>query len=1270
MNCGAKLAGAPAAAPSVQPIPSLALPSTSEPLHEAMVSLEGERKPVTILFTDIVGSTTLAEKLDPEEWKEIVNGAHQRVSAAVYRYEGTIAQLLGDGVLAFFGAPTTHEDDPVRSVRAAIEIQQAIADYGRSLAGYVDNFQMRIGIHTGLVILGNVGTDKHWEYLAVGDAVNLAARLQSAAQPGKILISEATARLTRSAFNLEDLGEISVKGKADPVQVYQMVAPKAVPERERGIQGLVSPLVGREHEMEQLRAVLADLAQGRGHIVSILGEPGIGKSRLAEEARNSGEWMVGSGQSTVHLQSTHHYPLPTVHWLEGRSLSYGQTLAYWTISQLLRSDLGVSDDDPEPKVRAALRKRVQSLFPDAATDILLYLAHLLGLKLQGEEAERVQMLDGETLKRQILVTLCRYFEGVANLAPTVLVFEDLHWADPSTLEALGQLLEVTDRAPLLMLLLFRPERDLPSWRVKVRVETDYAHRYTEIALKPLSSSHSNQLISALLDIADLPEKTRNQILGRSEGNPFYLEEIVRHLIDRKAIIRDDAHWRATRDLESIEIPDTLQGVLLARMDRLDEDVRRTLQLASVIGRSFLYKLLQAISEAERTLDRHLSQLQRADLVREKTRKPELEYIFKHSLTQEAAYDSLLIERRREFHRRVGVALEELFGARKQEYYGLLAYHFDRAGENEKAVEYLLAAGDRTRLEDAHAEAIGYYRRAVARLTEIGDTELAAKTWLKLGLVYHTNFEFEAAHQANEAAFALQQAARSKRQPRLAGPARSVSPTIYRTSPPVEFGSFSLDPAYVYNIGEFTFCASIFAGIAEIDRELNLVPHAARSWEVLEGGTLYIIHLRDDVYWTDGTPVTAHDYEWAWKRNLEPGMQSEYVVLLDDVVGARDYRTGRNPDPDSVRVHALDPLTLEVRLNVPIAYFPYILAAAIAYPLPRHVVERNGADWWKPEHIMSNGAFRLIEFSKGQAVYERNPAYFGEFHGNIDRIEVEFCEKSKRLELYLENRYDRASFDELPRESAMIQIPPDERIFARTLAMHYILFLPNHPPLDDVRVRRALILALDRRRLTERAGLPIEAAAWGGIVPPGMPGHSPDIGLPFDVQEARRLLGDAGYPDGVNFPVLQLGYPFGDMEEILRQWRDYLGITVNAILRGAHHEESEILDMYHDGWLADYPDPDSFLRNSLVYLRLSRWGGWQDKDYDQLVNKAAHTTDRGNRMSMYRQADRMLVIDQVLVAPLSYSFETLTLAKPWLENPEPSPLGYMINKDIRIRRPLP
>jgi ABC-type oligopeptide transport system substrate-binding subunit/class 3 adenylate cyclase len=1199
-----------------------------EKIRSSSAQVKGERKPVTILFTDIIGSVSLAEKLDPEEWKEIVSGTHQRVSQAVYHYEGTIAQLLGDGVLAFFGAPITHEDDPIRAVHAALDIQEAMGEYADELKGVVDHFQLRIGLNSGTVVVGSVGSDLHMEYLAIGDAVNLPARLQSVAQPGRVLLSESTARHVKATFDLQDMGEFSLKGKAEPVTAFEVIRSKAAPGSGRGFEELYSPLVGRACELGGLREVLGALVKGHGQIVTIIGEAGIGKSRLVEEARREGP---GCSQAA--------------HWIEGRALSYGQTLSFWTITQLIYNDLGLSDGDPEVRVRAALKRRLNDLFAGKDIEVLPYLAQLLGVKLEGELAEQVAMLDGETLKRQTLLSICQYFQRMAEKQPSVAVFEDLHWADPSSLEALEELLAVTDRAPLMLVLLSRLEREHGSWRIKLKAETDFSHRYTEILLKPLSPSEQNRLVDNLLAITDLPDAVRRLILERSEGNPFYLEEIVRNLIDQGAILREGDQWRATRDLTDITIPETLEGVLLSRIDRLQEDVRRTLQIASVIGRSFLYRLLEAIATAEQQLDQHLAQLQRVDLVREKARLPELEYMFKHSLTQEAAYNSLLLERRREFHRRVGEALEGLFADRKEQYLGLLAYHFESAGDQARAVGYLIQAGDRARLTDEHSEAIGYYQRALGLLENLQDERRAAQIWLKLGLIYHANFQFEQAHQANEKAFALQQKTALPKQPDP-----GTRPPRLRVCH--DLSIVTLDPGCLNWMNDWYIVQQLFSGLAVLDEEWDVIPAVARSWQVLDGGRRYIFHLRDDVVWTDGSPVTAQDFEWAWKRNLNPALHSALAHYLYDVVGARDYNQGLNKDPGSVGVQALDGYTLEVRLAEPVAYFPFIVTLTITYPLPRRVIERFGETWWQAGHIVSNGPYRLVELdARHGGVMQRNPTYHDIFPGISEQVEwTVIPDRKEQINAYLEGRIDLVN---LGMEKVPDNIPKKELSkTGENLGLTFLVFPLKIPPFDDVRVRKAFALSLDRQIAFEKSGIPV---ARGGFIPPGMPGHSPDIGLPFDIPLARRLLAEAGYPEGHGFPgVKGITTSYWDMKlgKEMCQWRDTLGVEV-------FFEEMEPLEMDKrvkehvtyplviTGWFAGSPDPDEFLRQSDGISMLHDLG-WQDPAYDRLVEQASRTPDRAKRLAMYRQADRLLVSEQAVLLPLFYFGQGLELIKPWVK----------------------
>ena len=711
-KCGTELGDTSIAtqANKLQDLRDSAPEGLQEKLRLAQTEIEGQRKPVTILFADIVGSTSIAEKLDPEEWKEVVQGAHHRVSEAIHRYEGTVAQLLGDGVLAFFGAPLTHENDPERAVRAALDLQESIADYRRQLAGFVDDFHMRVGIHVGEVVVGQVGTDEHAEYLAIGDTVNIAARIESAAQPGEVLVSETCTRLIKHTFELGELESIKAKGKTEPVRAAVIQGLKDKPVLARGIGSVRTPFVGRYTEIYKLKQALESLCQGQGQIVAILGDAGIGKSRLIEHVYQS--ICEGDDQE----KSTHFKPT-SIRWLEGRAISYGGSLSFWSINQLLLSDLAITEGTPEARIIVTLRQRLKNLFGDEYLELFPFLAHLLGVKLEGDDERRLRDLDRASLRIQTIDVICRYFAQVAGHQPTVLIFEDLHWADPSSLETLNHIMKVTDRSALLILCLMRIDRSHASWNVKLRAETNFAHRYTEIFIKRLEDNESRLLLHELLGVLDLPEDVQHLVMHRSEGNPFYLEEVIHHLVERGLISRKWDSWVVASEIGDIGVPETLQGILLARIDCLEEDIRRTLQMASVIGRSFLYRILDAISDVEKQLDDHLSQLQRLDLIREKTRIPDLEYIFKHSLTQEAAYESLLIERRKEFHLKVAEALQKIFPDHAEEFYGLVAHHWERGGNAEKAIKYHLLAGERAQSLHAHLEALGYFNSALELVGE-------------------------------------------------------------------------------------------------------------------------------------------------------------------------------------------------------------------------------------------------------------------------------------------------------------------------------------------------------------------------------------------------------------------------------------------------------------------------------------------------------------------------------------------------------------------------
>jgi len=1135
-HCGTRLDGvsAPGSKSRLRSLQETAPHALREKIKKARTEIEGERKPVTIVFTDIVGSTAIAEKLDPEVWKEIVAGAHRCVGEAVYRYEGTIAQLLGDGVLAFFGAPITHEDDPIRAVRAAMDIQKSIKAYAQELGSVVDDFQMRIGINTGTVVIGEIGTDMHVEYLAIGDAVNVAARLQSVAEPGKVVVSGACARLVGAEFDLRDLGEIKVKGKAEPLQAFELVSLKAEPASGRGLEGLPTPYVGRDQEVEKLQSSLLSLCAGHGQIVTVIGDAGIGKTRLLDEVK------AITGEAEGDREATKFSPA-SIRWLEGRALSYGGSLSYWTITQLLLADLGLSNGAPQVEIKVALRRRAKELFgEEKAGEVRPYLAHLLGLKEEGEAEERIQSLDGETLKKRTLTSVSDYFGQVTSEGPTVLVFEDMHWSDPSSLEALGGLLALTDRVPLMILMLMRIDRDHGSWGVKLKAETDFPHRSTEIRLRRLSADDSSSLLAQLLGEAKLPAEIQRTIMERSEGNPFYLEEVIRHLIEQDLIVQDEDGWQATEELEEMSIPDTLQGVLLARIDRLEEDVRRTLQMAAVIGKSFLYRILETISEAEMQLDTHLSQLQRVDLVREKARLPELEYIFKHALTQEAAYNSLLHERRKVFHLKVGEALGELFPDRVDEFAGLMAYHFEAAEAHEKALDYLQRAGDQARQDYAHQEAIDFYERALVILKEQEEYDRAAPTLMKLGLTYHTAFDFQRSRGAYDEAFAMRQRERTIKQETLE-PAPHPFRLVY-TEPP------TLDPSICLDTASFLFIKVIFSGLVEIGAGREIIPDVAQSWEISEDGRRYVFHLRDDVTWSDGTQVTAADFVYSWIRTLNPATEAPAgkASLLFDIKNARAYNNEEFSESEQVGVRAIDKLTLEVELERPASYFLQMLYTL--YPVPGHVVETHRDAWTDPEHIVTNGAFQIESYEPGESMsLVRNPTYHGRFSGNLERVEVNLSESqysTEELELYERDSVDIASLGDATIRARHKYA--EEYVSIPLQSIFFVGFDTSRPPFDDVRVRRAFAMAVDRERLANEVFEGLPDPVTGGLVPPTIPGHSPGIGLPYDPAQARQLMAQAGYPDGqglITDEIVWIDAGTTILEFVKSQWMDNLNVEV-------------------------------------------------------------------------------------------------------------------------------
>ena len=555
------------------------------PLIDKMraAKLSGERKPVTAVFADVVGSTALAERMDPEDWTAMMNEAFDHMSKAVFRYEGTIAQLQGDAMLAFFGAPIAHEDDPERAVMAALDMIEATDEFARQLKQtHGIDFRIRAGVNTGPVVVGNVGSDLRYEYTALGDAMNTAARMQAAATPGSVIVTEQTLRLAKEAFDAEDLGGIDVKGKAEPVHAYRILGRRVSPGPKRGLAsvGLESPMVGRDEPLERLTSLLPIVRAGRGRVAFLLGEPGIGKSRLLAELRR-------------RLEADGPAEAATPRWIEARCVSYGRNLPYQLLIDLVRSTLGIPLSATEAEARETLERELRASIGEEATDSIAYFAHLLSLPLRPDEADRAKT-DPAVLQSRYTASLLRLLRGLSADRPLVLVCEDLHWADPASIEVARQLLPLATQMPILFIGAMRAETDSPGWALVAQAREAFGEAMTEIRLEPLTEAQGRELISNLLAIESLPAAVRELILARADGNPFFVEEVVRMLIERGAIVLTDGKWIATAAISSIEIPDTLHGLLLARIDQLPEAAKKSLRIAAVIGRQFPVRVLERV----------------------------------------------------------------------------------------------------------------------------------------------------------------------------------------------------------------------------------------------------------------------------------------------------------------------------------------------------------------------------------------------------------------------------------------------------------------------------------------------------------------------------------------------------------------------------------------------------------------------------------------------------------------------------------------------------
>lgn len=665
-------------------------------------SMTGERKLVTVLFCDIVGSTELAERIGPETMHRMLSAFFEVALMEVHRYEGTINQFLGDGFMALFGAPLANEDHARRAALTALDLRRSLGESDRMLGSLrASELSLRMGLNTGQVVVGMIGDDLRMDYTAVGDTTHLAARLEHAAKPGSILLSQATYEAVQDYIECRPLRQQRFKGIAHAVQVYDALGLRTDSEAitENRTRRFRSSLVGRAGEIAVFNGLVENLRRGQGGLLSITGEPGVGKSRFVTEVHRL---VRDSGLS----------------WVEGRAVSYGQSLGYWPFLQVIRGILGITEKDSEMEAWAKLEDEAKLLFGEQVAEVAPLLGRLMGLPLPAHYEERLQYMDGEAVRRQIFRALRRFFERVTQERPLVVILEDWHWADETSREVLEHLMPLVDSVPILVCVVSRPLRDgsdaaRPSPR-------DGAGTRDAIVLSPLPDSESAQMLHNLLG-SELTPELRSLLLGRAEGNPFFLEELVRELRDMNALTHDSATgaWRTTMAVGDIPLPESLQGVIMARVDRLDHDAKELLKIASVIGRSFFYPVLRALAEKQGIdLEAQMADFLRLELFRKQSESTGGQYLFNHALVQEATYASILMDRRVELHRLVADCMEEVFCDRLEESYGLLAFHYAKGEAWKKAQEYLFKAGDKAGSVAADAEALRHYSQALVAYSRV------------------------------------------------------------------------------------------------------------------------------------------------------------------------------------------------------------------------------------------------------------------------------------------------------------------------------------------------------------------------------------------------------------------------------------------------------------------------------------------------------------------------------------------------------------------------
>lgn len=1251
---------------------------------------------VTFTFTDIEGSTDLLKKIK-DKYATLLADQRRILRQVFSRWNGKEVDTQGD---AFFYSFARASD----AVNAAVEAQRALVRH--TWPEHVE-VRIRMGLHTGEPLVEEEGY--------VGMDVHRAARIAHVGHGGQVLVSETTASLIRDDLpqdvTLLDLGRHRLKDLKQPEHIRQLVikglphefpplrslealpleanivtGPTRVPAFLEAEQDPVPrPLfLGRENEITRLNDSLDEVVAGKGHIVFICGGPGRGKTALMQAFARSSidrhtELLVASGECSAFTGAADPY-LPFKHimatltgdletrWLRGM-LTRKQALHLWeTMPKTVQTLMATGPDLINVIVPGGgLLDRSKAALEGGAS----WIERLAKMC----EAERPS--PGEFEQKSIFEQYQAVLGRTSQEHALLLILDDLQWADSASIHLLFHLGRQVRGQRIMIIGAYRPEEITLGRKGEPHpLEKGLAELkrlYGDIWID-LGEDHEEDraFIDAYVDSEPnrLPVNFREALFDHTAGHPLFTIELLRDMQERGDIFLDDkGYWNVESDLDWNVLPARVEGVIEERIGRLGDDLRETLTIASVQGEDFTAQVVGQIQEVSEwmilsRLSSVLEKRHRLVKAQEETKIGETIlsiYRFSHALFQQYLYNDLSAGERRLLHGEVARVLERLYVNQTEEIAVQLAHHYSEAKLADKAVHYLLLAGDQARTSYAYKVAIDLYNRALGLLKEQGKNAEAARVLMKLGLSYHAHLDFNHAREAYEDGFKLWQ--RMGEVPTVASTQRSPHPLrMSGHTPP------TLDPTLVYDSASSIIVNQLFSGLVELTSRLDIAPGIAQSWDILEEGRKYIFHLRNDAIWSDGTPVSAMDFEYGWKRVLDPFINSENANLLYDIRGAKAYHQKALSDHSEVGVKAIDETTLEVELEEPKGYFMHLLAHSTHFPIPTHIVRIFGDEWSKHENIVTNGPFNMKKFSPGdQIVLTRNPNYRMPCEGNVQQVEIRLTEDYSDIK----RMYESDELDVI----RLWGIPPleinrirhqlaEEFIMCPGAMTYYIGFNTSIPPFDDVRVRRAFAMSIDKETICRIILQGVVLPATGGFVPPGIPGHSEGIGLPYDPAQARELLAEAGYPGGLGFPNITTSNsaesaPY--MDSIQENWKNNLGIEFSwrihdwsTHLQLVSRNHPQLFDL---SWIADYPDPDSFLRGS----NLCDITCWQNDTYSDLVERASRASSRVERMHLYREADKILM-EAAVILPINY-YQELLLVKPWLKKFPVSAFSWLYGKDV-------